>query len=85
MLHVFARKDLKWYLTVQNGNLGQPRPGNIPMRRSNKGVCKHSTGEGWTSDINRPRTWDLDGPHHVNISHIPVTQVSYIFVLIDTG
>jgi hypothetical protein len=27
---------------------------------------KHSTGEGWASDVSRPRTWDCDGPHIVS-------------------
>ncbi len=45
------------------------REGQIPMGGSGEGVCKHSAGENWASDIGRLVIWDRNGPHHVCTNH----------------
>jgi hypothetical protein len=55
---VYVIFDKELFLTGQYWNLGQPRPGNIPIGGRDEEVYEHSTGESWTSDISRPGTWD---------------------------
>jgi hypothetical protein len=51
---------------------------------SDEGVYKHSTGESWVSDISRPEKWDYERPHRICAGYIPVAQVGYLIVQIDT-
>jgi hypothetical protein len=67
--------DWGLYRVVQNWILGWLKQGYIPFGGSSEGVCKHSAGEGWASDISRPRVWEWDRPCYVCTSHTPVTQV----------
>jgi hypothetical protein len=45
-------------LSLSEPEFGVAEKGYIPVGGSSEGVYKHLAGEGWASDISRPRTWD---------------------------
>jgi hypothetical protein len=75
------------YQTVQNWNLGRPRPLVFPWRGSDEGIYKHSTGESWASD-----TISVDREHGTGMEHLVcalatlpwLLYVTYIIVLVGT-